>query len=92
MASPSEFSYHFNGKDAKKFFYVHEKVAMKTNTEEWKADNLVAYLEKEAFESYFDNLLVDSAHCEEPRSFQKVNTALLWNFFTKKIEAEVRKQ
>ena len=62
MASPSELKYHFNGKkDAKNFFYVYEKVIMKTKTEEEKAYSPVAYLDGEAFQYYFDNFAVNNA-------------------------------
>ena len=67
MASPSEPKYHFNGKeDAKKFFYAYENVVMKTKAEEEKADSLVAYLDGEAFEYYFDNFTEDNALTRRP--------------------------
>ena len=93
MTSPSELKYHFNGKeDAKKFFYLYENVVMKNKTEEKKADSLVAYLDGEAFEYYFDNFTEDNPPNEEARSFQKRKTALLEKFSTKKTEAEVMKE
>ena len=93
IASPSEMKYHFNGKkDAKKFFCVYENIVMKTITEEEKADSLVAYLDGEAFEYYFDNFTEDNSPNEEARSFQKAKAALLEKFSTKKTEAEVMKE
>ena len=93
MASPSELKYHSNGKeDAKKFFYVFENVGMKNKTEEQKADSLVAYLDGETFECYFNNFTEDNPPNEEARSFQKVKAALLEKFSTKKTETEVMKE
>ena len=93
MASPSELKYHFNGKeDAKKLFYVYENVVMKNKTEEEKSDSLVAYLDGEAFEYYFNNFTEDNSLNEEARSFQKVKSALLEKFSTKKTEAEVMEE
>ena len=84
MASFSELKYHLNGKeDAKKFFYVYKNVVMKNKTEKEEADILVAYLDGEAFEYYFDNFTEDNALNEEARSFQKVKAALLEKFSTK---------
>ena len=92
MASLSELKYHFNDKqDARKFFYVYENVVMKNETEEEKAYSLVAYLDGEPFEYYFDNFTEDNAPNDEARSFQKVKAALLEKFSTKKTEAEVMK-
>ena len=63
---------------------------MKTKTEE-EADSLVADLDWEAFEYYFDNFTEDNASNEEATSFQKAKAALLEKFSTTKTEAEVIK-
>ena len=65
---------------------------MKNKIEEEKADSLVAYLDREAFEYYFDNFAEDSALNEVAISFQKVKAALLENFSSNETEAEVMKQ
>ena len=89
MASYSELKYHFSGKeDAKNFFYVFENVVMKNKTEEEKADRLVAYLDGEAIEYYFDNFKEDNALNEEARPYQKVKIALLEKISNEKAEAE----
>ena len=93
ITSPRELKYHFSGKeDAKKFFYVYENVDMKTKTEAEKADSLVAYLDGEASEYYFDKFREGNAPNEEARSFQKVKEALLVKFSTKLTEAGVMKE
>ena len=90
MASPGELKYHFNSKeDVKKFFYVYENAIMKNRTEDEKADSLVAYLDGEAYEYYFDSFKKDNAPNEEARSFQKVKIALLEKFSSTRTEAEV---
>lgn len=55
-------------------------MVMKNNTEEEEADLLVAYLDSEAFQYYFDNSREENAQTEEMKSFQKAQTALLENF------------
>ena len=73
IAFPSELKYYFNEKKgAKRFFYVYRNVVMKDKTEKDKADNIVAYLDGEAFEYYFENFIYDIALNEEPRSLKKV--------------------
>ncbi len=54
MESPSDFKFQLDvRKDPKNFFYVYEIV--KGKTDEGKADRLVAHLNAEAFEYYFEN-------------------------------------
>ena len=65
---------------------------MKTKTDEEKADSLVAYLDREAFECYFDNFKKDNAPNGEARSFKKVKVPLLGKFSTKNTDAEVMKE
>ena len=65
---------------------------MKAKTGEEKNNNLVAYLRGEAFEYYFVNFTEDNALNEEDRSLQKVKTALIEKFFSKKTEAEVMEE
>ena len=65
---------------------------MKTKTEEERADSLVACLDWIAFEYYFDNFTEDKAPSKDAGSFQKVKTALLEKFSSKKTEAEVMKE
>ena len=90
---PQWIKYHFNGKeDTKKFFYISENVGMKKNAEDKKADSLVAYLEGEAFECYFQNFTEDNAPNEDSRSFQIMKAALFGNFSTKNTEAKVMKE
>ena len=77
IASPGEFKYHFSGKeDMKKFFYVYENLDMKNKSEEETADNLVAYLDGEAFEYYFDKFTVHNAPNKEVRSLHKLKAEL----------------
>ena len=57
---------------------------MKDKIEEEKADYLVAYFDREAFEYPFDNFMEDNSPNQEAWSFQKVKIALLekallWN-------------
>ena len=65
---------------------------MKNEIEEEKAGSLVAYLDGEEFDYYFDNFTEDNASNEEGRSLQKVKAALLEKFSTKKTEAEVMRE
>ena len=65
---------------------------MKNKTEEEKAYSLVAYLDGDEFEYYFDNFTEDRAPNEEARSFQKVKDASLEKFSTKNTEAEKMKE
>ena len=70
MPFPSELKFHFNCKEhAKKFYYVCENVVVKTNTKEEKSNNLVAYLDGEVFEYYFDNFTEDNVPNEEANHF-----------------------
>ena len=59
---------------------------MKSKTDEEKAERLVAQLNGEAFEYYFDHFTDENAPTEEEKSFRKVKTALLEKFSTKKVE------
>ena len=85
MVSNNELKYNFNAKkNAKKQFYVYESVVMKDKTEEEKADYLVAYFDREAFEYSLDNVVEDNITNQEAGSFQKAKIALmekllLWN-------------
>ena len=93
IACPSELKYYFNDKKgAKRFFYVYRNVVMKDKTEKDKADNIIAYLDDEAFEYYFENFIYDIALNKEPRSLQKVKTEKSVKFSAKKTGAEVMKE
>ena len=52
----------------------------------------MAYLDGDVFQYYFDNFTEDNSPNDQARSFQKVKTALLEKFSTKKTEAEVMKE
>ncbi len=66
MESPSDLKFQFDGeKDAKRFFYVYENVLMKGRKDEEKADRLVAHLNTEAFEYYFDHFTDENAPTEK---------------------------
>ena len=54
MRAPRELTL-FSGKgDARKLFYVFENVIMKGASDEDKAEKVVAYLQGEAFDFYFE--------------------------------------
>ena len=90
MASTSEHKDHFSGEeDTKKFFHMCEHVIMKAKFEEENSNNLVAYLNGEKFEYYFDNFTEDNDPNEEVRSFQKVKEELLKKFLTQNTDVEV---
>ena len=57
-----------------------------------KVDNLVAYLDRESFEYYFDNFVEDKVPIEETKLFHRIKAALLGNYSTKKRETEVMKE
>ncbi len=93
MESPSNLKFQFDGKeDAKKFFYVYENVLIMGKTDEEKEDRLVAHLNAEAFENYFDHFTDKKAPTEEAKSFQLVKKAQLEKFSTKKTESETMKE
>ena len=71
---------------------MYENVVMKNKYEEERADSLVAYLDGEAFEYYFDNFTGDEYPYLEARLFQRVKVALLEKFCTKKAKLEVMKE
>ncbi len=78
MASSSDLKYQFDSKEgAKKFFYAYKNVLMKGKTEEEEADRLVANLNAETFEYYFDHFTDVNDRTEEATSFQNINAALL---------------
>ncbi len=80
MESPRDLKFQFDGKeDPKKFFCIHDNVQMKGKMDEEKADRLVAHLNAEAFEYYFDNFTDENAPTEETKSFRKVEADLLEN-------------
>ncbi len=65
---------------------------MKSKTDEEKADRLVAYLNAELFEHYFDHFMEENATTEAAKSSQVVKKALLEKFSTKKTKSETRKE
>ena len=65
---------------------------MKGRTDEEKADRLVAHLNTETFEYYFDHFNDDNAPTKEAKSFQLVKKALLEKFSRKKKESETIKE
>ncbi len=90
---PRDLKFQCDGKeDAKKFFYVYENVLMKGKTDEEKADRLLAHLNAEAFEYYFDHFTDENAPTEEAKPFWKVKAALLKKFSAKKTESETMKE
>ena len=69
MESPSDLLHQFNGKeDAKKFCYVYENVQVSGKTDGEKAKRLVAHLNAEAFEYYFDHITDETAPTKEVKS------------------------
>ena len=53
---------------------------MKNKDEKEQADILVAYLDGEGFQYYFDNFAEENTPTEKVKSFQKSKTAFLEKF------------
>ena len=90
MMSPSELN-TFNGQvDDRKFFYLYENVIMKNKSDEEKADNLVTYPTRKAFDFYFDSFTIDNTPTVTDKRLSVEKRLILDRFASKKDTALVK--
>ncbi len=88
MNTPSELIAFKGTRDARKFFYLYEKVVMKSLPESERADQIVAYLSGAAFDFYLDRFTIDNAPTEEAKDYVIVKKVMIEKFST--LEEGVR--
>ena len=69
--------------DVKKFFFFFENVAMRGKSDEEKALELLAHLEGEAFDFYYETFAKDGALTEEAMNYALVKKAFFDRFGVK---------
>ena len=82
MNTPSELITFKGTRDARKFFYLYEKVVMKSLPERERAELIVAYLSGAAFDFYFDRFTIDNAPTEEAKDYVIVKKLIIEKFST----------
>ncbi len=92
MNTPSELSTFKGSADARNFFYLYEKVVIKSLPGSERAGKIVAYLSDAAFDFYFDRFTLDNAPTEEAKDYGLVKKVMLKKFWTQKTESEIMRK
>ncbi len=80
MNTLSDLSTIKGSEDARKFFFLYEKVVTKGLSE--RAEKIVAYLGDAAFDFNFDCFTLDNAPTEEAKDYGLVKKVMLEKFST----------